>query len=377
MCTDGFLYIQERYFGSSGFIGQTTTTAYMTWFFKIEHSNTGDVHYLVNAIQEGAEVFFYRELNAINRKFSSVYAYPIVPYVTGQSIWTLGRIADQTFHDHPYWYMELHKTTVQDFKIVRYNVDTATRLSGSSVAYMSTMEWRVNKQWKLAYETDINGIKIFGSKSTLLCLVRQGHRVRIGMGNVYEEASSLWIKNEELYGQTLDSMLSSDNIDFDSVPYRVVRMAATSGMVETYHIHLHGGQHILHERDVLHLRWFVDLENWKVANTNGINHHPFSDRSLRDGNWVRFLVETSGIEIVLHANSVETAGDPRVLVKSFKQFDVSPDNMTIPLSPPTWVFLYARSYGTIYRTRTAYDVYPSLLNTTTEIPGQMTLFAHY
>ena len=358
MCTDGFLFILERYFGSMGYIGKTTTTADMIWFFKIEHTiptfymeqpNAGTgLHELVDAVKKGAEVNIFVSGSSVYKQASSIHLSPDSSFASVQTIWMLSRKSGETFPDNPYWFMEIRKTTTHLRQIARYTVDSSDSVVAGVVptAITNPMKWYANTRWKLVFETDLNGTQIYGSKSSLICLVRHGHRVRIGVDNVYEEASAMWIKNEELYAQTLDSMLSSDDTTFDSVPHRVVQMVCTSGWVEEYHIHLHGGQHYLHLNGTSHLRWFVDLDDWTVANTNGMYHYPSADLRLLNGAWIRFLLEISGVEIALNANSVETAGDPRIIIKSFKQFDVSLQICQYRyISPPTWVFYYAAATG--------------------------------
>ena len=142
----------------------------------------------------------------------------------------------------PHTYLTMYSSMSVKRQIIRrymYDSGSLTPLSGVQTG---GMEWKVSDDWSLALEVNQNGEVVLGSVDCLIDLIRQGHRIKVGTDGIYEEATMVWVNENKVWAQTIDSLSRQGSQFYTSDPvYRSLHVISSSGLVQGIsHLILHG-----------------------------------------------------------------------------------------------------------------------------------------
>ena len=363
MCTCGKVHTQKWMVGTHSKTYDNIVYRPLTWFFTylpVTEYNIGpNPTELIESIRNGAEIFASKTLTS--RMWSVTL---LNTYVLGHSTWSVSiddAIAE--LQTDLYWYIQLFNSYANNFNVMRYYLDSSNFRAHFPTTYSSNINWYVNKQWSLAFEVDATGRPIYGCKSAFLSLVRLGHRVRIGVDNVYAEVSAMWVYKGELWAQIVDSFLL-DGDNFDEPPaVREVRMVSTLGKMFLYHIKIHGEPHSLHSSTSISIKWFVDQAEWQTLYKDGQYISATRAEIFSEGMFLRTFIQDGGSDIFLNVDTIAGNADPNsgvIRVSSMKHLDVTFDanglnDVTVTL-PPLWTLYTVDDTGQTEIIRQRYDV---------------------
>ena len=347
LCSNGDVQLQEWLVGDHPKITDVVFQSGLTWYIHyidtiplISVQDTGMIGAngnqtaLAESIRHGADV--YITYASQHRLLSSVQFEEYVTGVYGQVSWEYALDVDSKLHSDPHTYLTMYSSMSVKRQIIRrymYDSGSLTPLSGVQTG---GMEWKVSDDWSLALEVNQNGEVVQGSVDCLIDLIRQGHRIKVGTDGIYEEATMVWVHENKVWAQTIDSLSRQGSQFYTSDPvYRSLHVISSSGLVQVYHISFYTGQDSPVESKTASQKWFADKSNWKTV---GMLDPIISRRR------VRFSFTQGSNEMYFHADAIFRHSSLST-ISSYKHLDVEesmPGYFQLKM-PPVWSFYYVNS----------------------------------
>lgn len=267
-----------------------------------------------------------------------------------QAVWQLARGNMYSFKSSSYWYVPVI-SHMGRFHFVRWSVESQN-LKLSSAKYLTTA-WHVNKEWSHVYSNDKNGETLFGERSVLMYAIQKGHRVKVKVQNRTEEAKSIRIKNGEIWGQLLESVLQIDEQNIETNVSRVFKMVSTRGRLNLYHYHVCCDAIAFLGSFTEAAHWYIDTQPWfEIFSTNGYpSISSTTDLINRFSNGKSFRVGhfKDGDSTYLNVENVEITNNNKVVAASTINIEPVFDPVIGYILSPTsyWTFIFTSSNGNI------------------------------
>ena len=165
-------------------------------------------------------------------------------------------------------------------------------------------KWFSDSRWVMKYGHDAYGV--FGDISDLIGGIKNGHKVRLQIGNISSEPKLLIVNDSQVTAIMVDEFKMKNQI----YPFiQTWRMVSTNGMMQIldidYVTRVPFSLQIV--RNYSEHFWYIDKSNWEKVYDSSVklNNDCRLEKAVRSGSEVRIKWKTAEVDAIFHINEVK------------------------------------------------------------------------